>query len=98
MKIQIHAPFELNSALEGLINRKLNKLTTFNDRLISADVFLKLEGPNSPDGKIVEINLRLPGPDVFAKEDADAYEKAIAFTADKLERQLKKRKDKLMYA
>jgi len=95
MQIHIHAPFEVNSALQELIEKKVRKLTTFYDRIIKADVYLKLEDKNSPNGKIVEINMHLPGKDAFAKESADSYEKAIAATANKLERQLKKRKEKL---
>jgi len=98
MKIQIHAPFEVNNVLETLIQKKLNKLTTFYDRIIRADVFLKLEDPRDPKGKIVEINMHLPGKDAFAKVTSDGYEKAIAATANKLERQLKKRKDRLKAA
>jgi len=98
MQIQIHAPFEVNTLLKGLVERKVRKLTTFYDRIVRADVFFKLEGPQSPDGKIIEINLSLPGKDAFAKKDTDSYEKSIAFTVDKLERQLKKRKEKLANA
>jgi len=68
MQIQIHAPFEVNTLLKGLVERKVRKLTTFYDRIVRADVFFKLEGPQSPDGKIIEINLSLPGKDAFAKK------------------------------
>ncbi|MFK7979795.1 MAG: ribosome-associated translation inhibitor RaiA [Saprospiraceae bacterium] len=98
MQIKIHAPFEVNALLKDLIDKKISKLQTFYARILRADVFLKLEDPKAPDGKIVEINLSLPGKPVFAKEKTDAYEKAIAYTAQKLERQLKKRKDKLKAA
>ncbi len=95
MKIHIHAPFEVNSALKELIEKRVQKLTTFYDRIIKADVYLKLEDKKSPDGQIVEINMHLPGKDAFAKEGADSFEKAVAATTNKLERQLKKRKEKL---
>ncbi|MEM6316064.1 MAG: ribosome-associated translation inhibitor RaiA [Bacteroidota bacterium] len=98
MTVQIHAPFEVNPGLQELITKKINKLKTFHDRIVGVDVFLKLEGPKSLDGKIVEMNMYLPGPDVFAKEMSTSYEKAIAATAEKLERQLKKRKAKLRAA
>jgi len=39
--------------------------------------------------------MHLPGKDAFAKETSDTFEKAIAATTTKLERQLKKRKEKL---
>ncbi len=95
MQITIHAPFEVNTHLKDLIDKKVTKLLTFYDRIIKVDVFLKLEDAKSPNGKITEISLRLPGKDAFAKETSDTFEKAVAATAEKLERQLKKRKDKL---
>ena len=95
MKIQIHAPFEVNSLIKDLIEKRVNKLSTFYDRIIKADVFLKLDDAKGPNGKVVEINIHLPGKDAFAKESSDTFEKAIASTTNKLERQLKKRNDKL---
>ena len=94
MKILIHAPFEVNSTLKALIEKKVTKLTTFYDRIIKVDVFLKLDDPKAPDGKVVEMSMHLPGKDAFAKETSDTFEKAIAATVSKLERQLKKRKEK----
>lgn len=95
MQIKINAPFEVNPLLKDLINKRVTKLKTFYDRILDVDVFLKLEDPKSPDGKVVEINLSLPGKNAFAKETSDTFEKAIAATTEKLERQLKKRKEKL---
>lgn len=95
MKIQIHASFEVKSTLKTLIEKKVNKLSTFYDRIVKAEVFLKLEDAKVHEGSIVEINIHLPGKDAFAKEASDSFEKALAATTDKLERQLKKRKEKL---
>ena len=95
MQIKIHAPFEVNTLLKDLIDKKVTKLLTFYDRINTVDVFLKIDDPKSPDGKVVEISLRLPGKDAFAKEKSDVFEKAIVAAAEKLERQLKKRKEKL---
>ncbi len=95
MKIQIHAPFEVKNTLKTLIEKKVNKLSTFYDRIIKVDVFLKLEDAKVHEGKMVEINIDLPGKDAFAKDQSDTFEKALAATTNKLERQLKKRKEKL---
>ena len=35
--------FTADAKLIDHVNKKLNKLTTFHDRIISADVFLKLD-------------------------------------------------------
>lgn len=95
MEIQIHAPFVVKNTLQALIEKKVNKLSTFYDRIINADVYLKVEDAKAHEGSIVEINIHLPGKDAFAKETSDSFEKALAATTNKLERQLKKRKEKL---
>lgn len=95
MKIQIHAPWEVNDYLEGVIYKKLEKLNTYYGRILRADVYLKMKDDDSYDGKMVEINLHVPINDLFAKDTAESFEKAVASVANKLERQLKKRKEKL---
>ena len=47
MDIQIHSiHFDADKDLLAFIKSKLNKLITFNDSIISADVFLKIEKNN----------------------------------------------------
>lgn len=95
MEIQIEAPWRVKTSLENLITKKLNKLVTFNERLIRAEVYLKSRDNVSPADKVVEITLRLPGPDIFAEGCADSHEKAVADCTEKLRRQIIKRKEKL---
>ena len=93
MKVNIHAPFEVNAGLKQLIQDKVNKLHTYYERILKADIYLKLREDNVRDGKMVEINLHVPLKDIFAKDTEDTYEKAIAKTTKKLETQLKRRKE-----
>lgn len=95
MEIQIEAPWKVKSSLEYVINKKLTKLMTFNDRLIKAEVYLKSRDNITPEDKVAEVTLRMPGPDIFAESCADSHEKAIAECAEKLRRQIIKRKEKL---
>ncbi len=94
MEIQIEAPWKVKPSLENVINKKLMKLVTFNERLIKAEVYLKSGENIGPEDKVVEITLRLPGPDIFAESCADSHEKAIAVCAEKLRKQIIKRKEK----
>lgn len=94
MEIQIEAPWKVRSSLEYVIQKKLMKLVTFNDRLIRAEVYLKSGDSISPEDKVAEVTLRLPGPDIFAESSADSHEKAIADCAEKLRKQIIKRKEK----
>lgn len=93
MQITIQAPFEVNNGLKTLITDKIQKLTTYFDRIYKADVYLKLKENNTPNGKTIEVNLHIPVKDVFAKSTEDTFEKAVAAVATKLEKQLKKRKE-----
>jgi len=93
MKINIHAPFEVNVAVKQLIHDKIEKLTTYFDRIYKADVYLKLKEDHTPNGKMIEVNLHVPVKDIFAKDTEDTFEKAIAKVSKKLEIQLKKRKE-----
>lgn len=95
MQVQIHAPFEVNDYLKNIIHAKIEKLSTHYTRIHRTDIFLKLKEDHITNGKIVEINLHLPGKNIFAKDTKDSFEKAVATVIPKLERQLKKRKEKL---
>jgi len=95
MEIQIEAKWRVRNSLENVINKKLMKLVTFNDRIIKAEVFLKSGDNVSTADKAVEITLRLPGPDIFAESCADSHEKAVAECTEKLRRQIIKRKEKM---
>jgi len=83
----------VNANLKQLIQDKIEKLTTYFDRIYKADIYLKLKEDNVRDGKMVEINLHVPVKDIFAKDTEDTYEKAMAKVAKKLETQLKRRKE-----
>jgi putative sigma-54 modulation protein len=81
-----------SEAMNELMTSKLNKLAKKFDFIIRADVFFKMENDPSGNGKICEIRLSVPGPRIFAKTDADDFEKAAAATIKDLESQLQKRK------
>lgn len=96
MKLQVHAPWEVNDYTHTIIKEKIHKLQTFYKRIERADIYLKKgDGDSSLKDKSVEIRLAVPGPDLFAKENAETLEKAIAAVTDKLAKQLKKHKAKL---
>lgn len=72
---------------------RLNKLAEKYEWLINADVFFKEEGTNPEKGKICNIKLSMPGPQLFATSDEKNYEMAVKETISDLEIQLKKRKE-----
>lgn len=82
--------------LEKFTKTKLDKLKDYYDFLVSADVYFKTENSSAKDeGRICEIQLSLPGPQIFASTNEENFDKAVAKTVSDLKRQLQKRKEKM---
>ncbi len=95
MKLQVHSiHFDADSKLIDFIQKKLDKLETFYDRLVDGEVFLRLNNEGI-ENKTVEIKLRVPGNQLFAVEKARSFEAATDLAADALRIQLKKFKTRL---
>ena len=95
MKLQVHSiHFNADSKLITFIQKKLNKLETFYDRMVDGEVFLRLNNEGI-ENKTVEIKLRLPGNQLFAIEKAKSFEAATDLAADAFRMQLKKFKTKV---
>ncbi len=96
MKVIVEAPrFDADVKLIDFIKKKLTKLEQFYDKIIQADVFLKLEPNNKPENKIVEVLVHVPGDKFIVKKMAKSFEEGIDVCAQSLERVLKKRKEKI---
>lgn len=95
MKLQMHSiHFDADQALLDFIQKKVDKLETFYDRMVDGEVFLRLNNEGI-DNKTVEIKLNIPGNQIFAKEDAKSFEAATDLATEALRRQIKKYKDKV---
>jgi putative sigma-54 modulation protein len=82
--------------LEIMAAQKLNKLLDKYDFIIRADVFFKKENSSNPDkGRICNIRISAPGPRLFAEASHGSFEASIAEAVGDLERQLRKRKEKM---
>jgi putative sigma-54 modulation protein len=84
-----------SESMEAFVNKKLEKLSKRYEWIIKADVFYKIENDPKGKGKICNIQLSLPGPQIFATSDEISYEAATDETIRDLEKQLKKRKSEL---
>ncbi|MDH4091114.1 MAG: ribosome-associated translation inhibitor RaiA [Cyclobacteriaceae bacterium] len=98
MKLQVHSiHFNADAKLIDFIQKKLDKLETFYDRLVDGEVFLRINNEGI-DNKTVEVKLRVPGSQLFAIEKARTFEEATDLAADALRIQLKKFKHRLQSA
>tara|TARA_Y100001933_G_C18960907_1_gene548114 strand:- start:1338 stop:1640 length:303 start_codon:yes stop_codon:yes gene_type:complete len=84
--------------LEEMVAKKINKLLDKYDFIVRADVFFVKENTSDPEkGKICKIRLSVPGPRLFAEATHKNFEASIAETIDELDRQLRKRKEKMAH-
>lgn len=96
MKIQIHSiHFDADVKLLSFIQKRVDKLETYYDRILDGEVFLKVEKDESRINKTVEIKLNSPGNQFFAKDKARSFEAGVDEAVEGLRRQLKKHKEKL---
>ncbi len=85
-----------SNRLEIMAAKKLNKLEDKYDFIIRSDVFFKTENTSSPEtGMICNIRVSVPGPRLFAEASCANFETAIATSIEDIERQLRKRKEKM---
>src|SRR5690349_22576734 len=95
MRVQVHAVhFSADQKLIRFVRKKLEKLETFYDRLVDGEVFLRLNNEGI-ENKTVEIKLKVPGNQLFAKEQARSFEEATDLATEALRAQLNKFKTKL---
>jgi putative sigma-54 modulation protein len=86
--------FDADQKLINFIQEKINKLSQYFDKIIEADVYLKLENVSSMENKTVEIRLYIPGNDLFAKKTSKSFEESTDDSTEALRRQVKRRKEK----
>jgi putative sigma-54 modulation protein len=93
MNVVTHAVhFNADRRLIDFIESKLAKLQVFFDKIIDADVFLKLENSGQVRDKVAEIKLNIPGAVIVVKEIALTFEAAIDEAVEILKRKLVKHK------
>ena len=87
--------FSADAKLISFIEKKLNKLDQFFDRIVSANVTLKLENSGQVKDKVAEIRINIPGTILYAKETSKTFEASIDSSISSLKRQVLKYKEQL---
>lgn len=87
--------FKADQKLLDHIDKKLQKMEQFFDRIITANVTLKLENAGQIKDKVAEIRLSVPGDTIIAKETHKTFEAAIDSAAAALKRQLIRYKEQI---
>ena len=96
MKVNLNAVnFTTDRKLVDFIQERMDKLEKYYDKIVSSDVFLKVEKTSDKENKIVEVKLHVPGDDFVVKKQCKTFEEAVELSAESLERSLIKRKEKI---
>lgn len=96
MKVNVHAVnFSVDKKLVNFINERLLKLEKYYDKVVSSDVFLKVENSSEKENKNIEVKIHVPGDDFMVKKQCKTFEEGIELAAESLERLLVKRKEKI---
>jgi putative sigma-54 modulation protein len=85
--------FDADVKLTDFIKKKVAKLETYNNKVVSSEIFLKLDKADDAANKIAEIKMQLPGRTLFAKEQCKTFEEATDLAIESLRRQISKLKN-----
>ena len=87
--------FTADAKLIDHVNKKVQKLTNFYDRIVSVDVFLKLDNvAHQIKDKIAEIKIRIPRQDLFVKYETKSFEESFDLAFNAAVTQIKRQKEK----
>jgi putative sigma-54 modulation protein len=96
MKVNTQAVnFNADQKLIDFIQNRMDKLDLFYDKVIQSDVYLKVENTSDKQNKIFEARVKVPGDSFVVKKQCKTFEEGADSAVSSLERQLKRRKEKL---
>ena len=93
MKMQ-SVGFKADKKLEAFINQKLSKLNKFDNNISDYTVTLNIENSDPKANKVVEVKVKVPGNELFAKKQSNSFEAAAELVTEALRIQILKNKEK----
>ena len=96
MNVQIQTVhFDADSRLLEHVNAKIEKLKTFHDKIIGAEVYLKLDNMSQQvRDKVAEIKVHVPKHSYFVKHQSKTFEESFDLAFNSLVSQVKRQKEK----
>ncbi len=87
--------FTADAKLIDHVNAKLQKLNTFHDRIVKANVYLKLDNVvHKIKDKVAEIRIDVPRHSFFVKACTKSFQESFDTALESLINQIKKQKEK----
>lgn len=95
MKVNVQSVnFNADKDLVMFVTKKVEALEKFHDKIVDAEVFLKVQQTSEKENKVAELKLNVPHHDLMVKKEAKTFEEGIVLCGDSMKRQLKKIKEK----
>lgn len=86
--------FNADKELISFVDKKVASLVKFHDKIVDAEVFLKVQNTSDKENKITEIKMNIPGSELIVKRETKTFEEGVNSAVDNLKRQLKRSKEK----
>ncbi len=98
MNVQIRSVhFDADTKLLEHVNKKLEKLRTFHDRIVGVEVYLVLDNVvHNIKDKVAEIKVHIPKHTFFVKHQSKAFEESFDHAFDSMVNRIKRQKEKAM--
>lgn len=88
--------FDADVKLIDYVEKKVQKLQSFHDRILKVDVYLKLDNVvHTIKDKIAEIKVQVPRQQIFVKQSSKSFEQSFDEALDAAINQLKRKKEKV---
>lgn len=99
MNVQIQTVrFDADAKLIDHVNKRVQKLSTFYDKIVQVDIFLKLDQlAHQVKDKIAEIRVNVPRHSFFVKHESKSFEESFDLAFDSLVNQIKRKKEKNLH-
>ncbi len=86
--------YQADLKLIEFTKKRIAKLEQFYDRIVSVEIFTKVENSSDRSNKQVELKVKVPGDHFMIKKMCKSFEEAVDLTASSAERLLKRYKHK----
>ena len=87
--------FDADGKLIDYVNKRIQKLQNFYDRIIEVNIFLKLDNvAHVIKDKIAEIRVHVPRHNFFVKSTSKSFEESFDDALDSLVTQMKRNKER----
>jgi putative sigma-54 modulation protein len=87
--------FDADSKLIEHVNKKIQKLSTYHERITKIDVYLKLDNVvHQIKDKVAEIKVKVPRHEFFVKQSSKSFEQSFDNAFESIIIQIKRLKEK----